>query len=104
MKIKHLHIYKALKNGIQYKCTKEGCPSIIHINMMEGRKAECPYCHNGYIITKETLRRKILHCGTCSRHGKLLKEDKPLEITQDESSIFDALINQSSEFKGGSDS
>lgn len=67
---KHSHIYQKTKSNKSYRCIKPGCPHMLQKDLMEHREAECPYCSASFIITKEHLRRKLVHCLECTNQGK----------------------------------
>lgn len=86
--IKHTHIYKKLTTG-NYRCIKPDCPTTIEPERLEARRAECPYCTNTFIVTKEHLRRKLIHCMECT------KNRVPVTIIQEENNkVFENLLNQ----------
>lgn len=70
----HTHIYKANASGKIYRCTIDGCPHHLNKELLEGRTAQCPYCGTSYSITRVMLKRKVLHCGNCTNHGKPVKD------------------------------
>src|SRR5437667_12842147 len=61
----HKHIYQRTKSNRSYRCIKPSCPHILQNDLLEHREAECPHCHKIFIITREHLRRKLIHCMLC---------------------------------------
>lgn len=93
-KYHHTHIYTRLNSKLAWKCEVPNCPHIIKgtTELMVGKRAECPYCHQTFYITQEQLRRKIIHCGKCSMRGKLIM-DAPV-VTQTEEDIFTDILKE----------
>lgn len=71
----HYHIYQKTRSNKSYRCIKPTCPHILQLDLLEHREAECPHCHMIFIITKEHLRRKLLHCLKCTVQGKPVETD-----------------------------
>lgn len=84
--IDHIHTYEAIPSGKQYKCTDIGCPHSISRSLIIGRTARCPYCFTDFIITREHLRRKKIHCMQCK--GGELK----IKLKDDEEAIIEKFL------------
>lgn len=63
----HIHSFKKVKYGKGYvfRCTKIGCGSFFRPEFIDGREAECPYCHEVFIIRAAEKRMKFPHCSAC---------------------------------------
>lgn len=71
------HKYQRVQNGwkkdsqgkrttspyIVFKCLVDGCKHFISEDLAEGRKAQCFYCGDTYILTGYVKRLKFPHCG-----------------------------------------
>lgn len=85
-KYDHDHIYVRLSNGTSFKCIVDNCPHVMHggVEYILGKKAQCPYCHNTFIITLDHARRKYIHCLNCTKNGhpieKPIIEDKTEDV------------------------
>lgn len=77
-RLAHPHQYERLSNGTSFKCVLPGCKHIMHggIELLVGREAACPFGDHKFIITREHLRRKAVHCMECTKSGNLVKDDK----------------------------
>ena len=93
-KYSHAHSYKITPGGLQFRCTKIGCPHTISKFLLVGRNAECPYCQQLFTITEDQLRRKILHCMLCTKNGKPLpREAAPYTIEDNLDNALNELLN-----------
>ena len=65
--LNHLHCYKRVKFGksFVFRCTKEGCGHFLHPQFIDGRMAECPFCHSEFRIGSREKRMKYPHCEVC---------------------------------------
>jgi hypothetical protein len=84
------------KAGIskQYRCGKDGCPTILHYEIIIGRIGECWRCKQPFTINKRSLRNKYLHCLACTNGRLANKEDSVDSLL---SGIFD--LPTSTEFE-----
>jgi DNA-directed RNA polymerase subunit RPC12/RpoP len=69
---KHIHTYERRKTPkgasdkqIYYRCLDPECSHRIVREDLFGKRAQCPYCGELYILNPRTLRLKLPHCG-CS--------------------------------------
>lgn len=69
----HNHRYEKVSD-LLYKCVVPECPHIISSKILVGRRAECPTCKDTFLVNKEHLRRKKMHCLKCSKNGKPAQE------------------------------
>ena len=56
-----------------------------------GREAACIYCNAPFIITEDHLRRKKIHCLTCTFKGKPLVTEEQTK-TRRTADIFENLL------------
>ena len=82
-KYNHEHIYLRVTD-LLIKCTIEGCRHTLSgpIELVEGRKAQCPYCNRIFTMTKEHLKRKKIHCLRCEGGEGRVLEAEPLKLTE----------------------
>jgi|SRR5689334_9448480 len=97
----HIHQYIRIRGTKNYRCAIAGCPHKItgSYKYLIGRTAQCPYCGITFTINNyDQTRRATIHCGHCSRNGKLLElsiaEDSldPIDETQNE--VFESLLKE----------
>lgn len=65
---KHNHIYKrtVLKDSVVYRCMKPDCTHYLRDVFIEGRAAECPECHEVFVLTKHLLHQRVMPtCPNC---------------------------------------
>jgi len=87
---KHLHVYEraAHKTRIDlYFCRDPHCNHRINKIYLLGKAAECPFCGQEYVITREMLYKKrkglkLLHCKNCKKRGK--ERDQTVELLAQE--------------------
>ena len=73
------HIWERVKTKKHlYRCIHPDCPTYKNKEMLTGKRAECPKCHELYILTYEKLRNKLPTCDMCSKSPKAkeLREKK----------------------------
>lgn len=66
---KHLHLYKRTKltNKTVYRCMKPDCSHFLHKELVVGKMAECPRCHEPFILSKANMsERTYPHCENCT--------------------------------------
>lgn len=68
--MKHIHQYVRVKltNSTVYRCMKIGCSHYIRPQFLINKIAECPFCGNDYVVTRELAKRKVLRCNECIVH------------------------------------
>lgn len=76
-KNKHNHQYMRVKinKATVYRCMLPGCTHYIPKALLLNRIANCPYCGNDYLITRELARRERLHCSSCTVTKKVKAEE-----------------------------
>lgn len=63
---KHLHTYQRVKGKRDvYKCIHPDCTHFTQKELIVGKRADCPFCHNSFVLSKEALRLAKPHCSTC---------------------------------------
>ncbi len=68
--MKHFHIYQRIKNRPTYfRCIHPDCKHYLEKELVIGRRAECPYCHDDYVIQRRDLNNKTPHCSNCIAPG-----------------------------------
>lgn len=62
------HIYeRSSANKKVYRCIHPDCAHYIKRELLGGKRAECPKCHELFILTWTKLRLKKPTCDACSR-------------------------------------
>ena len=91
MKTKHTHQYMRvkIKESVVYRCMIPGCTHYIPKALLINRIANCPYCGNDFLITRELARRERLHCSSCT----VSKKPKPAEVV----GFLDSIKNDTGE-------
>jgi predicted Zn finger-like uncharacterized protein len=78
----HLHQYKMVPHKTRrdlYMCINPHCTHRTQKQYLEGKAAECPICHNEFVISKAQLNkgRRVLKCDACKtrKHfgGRVIK-------------------------------
>lgn len=77
-KDKHLHIYqRSVDNKEVYRCIHPDCPHYQRRAYLVGKRAECPKCHQPFIIQQVDVKagqvkpgKKNLVCFNCSKSPK----------------------------------
>lgn len=64
-----------INKAIIYRCMLPGCSHYILKALLINRIANCPYCGNDYVITKDLARRERLHCSACTVSKKPKAEE-----------------------------
>jgi hypothetical protein len=88
-KTKHLHLYRRVKWGdnkrIIFRCIKPGCKHYLYPEFLLGREAECPVCHEEYILTARDKFLRNPHCPEChTRRDRTTKKVDPLRARSPE--------------------
>ena len=79
-KTDHLHSYKKTNLGRKgnkfyvLKCTKSNCPHFIRYELAAGKTAECPKCHEPYVLDKLALTLATPHCINCTKYKEKTRE------------------------------
>jgi hypothetical protein len=67
---KHIHTYERRKTPkgandkqVYYRCLDPECSHRIVREDLFGKRAQCPYCGDLYILDPRKLRLKLPHCG-----------------------------------------
>lgn len=68
------------KNKEYYHCSHSECFTQQPRDVLVGKRAECPKCHDLFVLTYENLRTKIPVCRACSKSPKAaeFREQKAL--------------------------
>lgn len=81
------HILKShIKNKrlrTHFRCIHPECSHTVTRSLAVGRKAECPFCGEPYILTYEALNLATPHCSSCTAKRKNNKK-KPIETIPEE--------------------
>ena len=89
-----IHIYeRSVTNHTIYRCTHPDCKHYQKREYLIGKRAECPKCHEFFIISKSDLKagqakagKRVLTCFLC---GKSPKAKVQRQLTNQLESIFD---------------
>lgn len=79
---KHLHRYKRITLGNDYKvykCIKPGCTHYIAVYMSEGALCECNRCGEPMVITKAAMLLARPHCQNCTKKTKKQEQIQSIE-------------------------
>lgn len=95
---KHLHTYekrpkvKGEKSGVTiYRCIDPDCSHKIVREDLFGKRANCPYCGEPYILNPRILRLKLPHCG-CRQLA-----EQGIDVKIDAMDITNILLRQKKE-------
>lgn len=71
MTLKHCHTYKKVsQSSNQFRCLHPDCSHLIHVDLLEGKRAICNGCARDFILTKQSLKRIYPKCSECINSGK----------------------------------
>lgn len=63
----HVHTFERMKvktgRKDMYRCLHPNCTFYAPISMIIGKFALCKLCFNKFVLTKDSLRLKVPHCG-----------------------------------------